>query len=158
MRHMKWFYSSKSSIGTSYSIRKIDEKVKQMVRDNQSSGINRWCFYPIEKQLGMIEEDPNTSPVVMDQFETYLIDEGFKVKKKILLILHRNQLLKNWWSYTMTRTQKILLWPGTFANYSVKNEKSLVRLSWPIDCSFGPQIKRTFHDSWRVLLWFYYIL
>src|SRR5699024_57813 len=39
-------------------------------------------FYPIEKQLGMIEEDPNTSPVVMDQFETYLIDEGFKVKKK----------------------------------------------------------------------------
>lgn len=30
----------------------------------------------------MIEEDPNTSPVVMDQFETYLIDEGFKVKKK----------------------------------------------------------------------------
>lgn len=95
-------------------------KVKQMVRDNQSSGINRWCFYPIEKQLGMIEEDPNTSPVVMDQFETYLIDEGFKVKKKILLILHRNQLLKNWWSYTMTRTQKILLWPGTFANYSVK--------------------------------------
>lgn len=43
----------------------------------------------------MIEEDPNTSPVVMDQFETYLINEGFKVKKKILLILHRNQLLKN---------------------------------------------------------------
>ena len=39
-------------------------------------------FIPIEKQLGMIEEDPNTSPVVMDQFETYLIDEGFKVKKK----------------------------------------------------------------------------
>ncbi len=55
---------------------------------------SKWCviirvvesiddvFYPIEKQLGMIEEDPNTSPVVMDQFETYLIDEGFKVKKK----------------------------------------------------------------------------
>ncbi len=55
---------------------------------------SKWCviirvvesiddvFYPIEKQLGMIEEDPNTSPVVMDQFEIYLIDEGFKVKKK----------------------------------------------------------------------------
>lgn len=42
-------------------------------------------FYPIEKQLGMIEEDPNTSPVVMDQFETYLIDEGFKVKKRFYL-------------------------------------------------------------------------
>ncbi len=34
------FFSSKSSIGTSYSIRKL-MKSQKMVRDNQSSGINR---------------------------------------------------------------------------------------------------------------------
>lgn len=29
-------------------------------------------FYPLEKQLGIFEEDPTTSPDLMDQFEKYL--------------------------------------------------------------------------------------
>ncbi len=38
---MKWFLQQQPSFDTSQSIRKTDEKGKQMVRDNESSGINR---------------------------------------------------------------------------------------------------------------------
>ena len=69
---------------------------------------SKWCvimrvvesiddvFYPIEKQLGMIEEDPNTTPFIMDQFESYLIDKGFKVKKKDFTYFEKESITEEW--------------------------------------------------------------
>ncbi len=69
---------------------------------------SKWCvimrvvesiddvFYPIEKQLGMIEEDPNTTPFIMDQFESYLIDKGFKVKKKDFTYFAQESITEEW--------------------------------------------------------------
>ncbi len=53
-------------------------------------------FYPIEKQLGMIEEDPNTTPFIMDQFESYLIDKGIKVKKNDFTYFAQESITEEW--------------------------------------------------------------
>lgn len=125
---------------------------------------SKWCviirvvesiddvFYPIEKQLGMIEEDPNTSPVVMDQFETYLIDEGFKVKKKDFTYFTQEsiteELMKLYYDAyakdpVVTRYIRKL--------FSEKREiLSTTKLTYRL-LLWSADKKRTFHDSRRVL-------
>ena len=143
---MKWFYSSKSSIGTSYSIRKIDEKSsKWCVIIRVVESIDDVLSY--RKATRMIEEDPNTSPVVMDQFETYLIDEGFKVKKKDFTYFTQEsiteELMKLYYDAyakdpVVTRYIRKL--------FSEKREiLSTTKLTYRL--LLWSQIKRTFHDS-----------